>query len=68
MEARYNALMIVFAYLYSGREKQAHQALQDLWPPFDQERIWNLILETRHNGILCYARKDAVCGPDVAHP
>ena len=67
MEARYNALMIVFAYLYSGREKQAHQALQDLWPPFDQERIWNLILETRHNGILCYARKDAVCGPDVAH-
>jgi hypothetical protein len=65
-EARYNALMIVFAYLYSGREEQAHQALQELWPRFDQERIWNLILETRHNGILCYTLKDAACGPVAA--
>lgn len=66
MEARYNALMIVFAYLYSGREEQARQALQELWPPFDRERIWNLIVETRHNGILCYTRKGAVCGLGVA--
>ena len=66
MEARYNALMIVFAYLYSGREEQAHQALQELWPRFDQERIWNLIIETRHNGILCYTRKNAACGRDAA--
>jgi hypothetical protein len=65
-EARYNALMIVFAYLYSGREERAHQALQELWPRFDQERIWNLILETRRDGILCYTRKDAACGPDAA--
>jgi hypothetical protein len=65
-EARYNALMIVFAYLYSGREAQARQALHDLWPAFDQERIWNLILERRHDGILCYTRKDAACGPDTA--
>jgi hypothetical protein len=65
-EAVYRALMIVLAYLYSGREPQARQALQDLWPPFDQERIWNLILETRHDGILCYTRKDAACGPDAA--
>ena len=63
---RYHALTIVFAYLYSGREKQARQALQELWPPFDQERIWNLILETRRNGILCYTRKDATCGEDAA--
>jgi hypothetical protein len=66
MEARYKALMIVFAYLYSGRETQAHKTLQELWPPFDQERIWNLILETRRNGILCYTRKDATCGEDAA--
>ena len=64
-QARFNALTIVFAYLYSGREAQARQALQEMWPPFDQERIWNLILETRHNGILCYTRKAAVCGPDA---
>jgi len=62
----YRALSIVFAYLYSGRDIQAHQALQKMWPPFDQERVWNLILETRHNGILCYTRKDASCGLDAA--
>ncbi len=64
-DARYHALKIVFAYLYSGREEQAHQVLHDLWPPFDSERIWNLILETRHNDILCYTRKGTVCGPDA---
>ncbi len=63
--ARYHALTIVFAYLYSGREEQARQALRELWPPFDQERIWNLILETRRNGILCYTHKNAVCGQDA---
>ena len=63
----YRALSIVFAYLYSGRDTQAHQVLQKMWPPFDQERIWNLILETRHDGILCYTRKDAACGLDAAN-
>ena|SRR6266567_88218 len=65
--ARYHALTIIFAYLYSGREGQAHQALRERWPPFDQERMWKLILETRHNGILCYTRKGAVCGLDSAN-
>lgn len=64
-DARYYALAIVFAYLYSGRETQALQALRDLWPPFDQDRIWKLILETRHDGILCYTRKDASCARDL---
>ncbi len=65
-EAVYKTLMIVLAYLYSGREMQARKTLQELWPPFDQERIWNLILETRRNGILCYTREDATCGEDAA--
>jgi hypothetical protein len=65
-EAVYKALMIVLAYLYSGREAQARQTLQDLWPPFDQERMWKLILETRSSGILCYTRKNAASGPDAA--
>jgi hypothetical protein len=60
------ALMIVFAYLYSGREAQAHEALQNMWPASDQARMWNLILETRRNGILCYTRKDAACGTDAS--
>lgn len=58
------ALTIVLAYLYSGRETQAREALQKMWPPFDQERMWKLILETRRCGILCYTRKNAACGPD----
>jgi hypothetical protein len=63
-DARSHALMIVFAYLYSGREEKAHQALRDLWPAFDQERMWKLIEETRRGGILCYTRKEAACGSD----
>lgn len=51
-----NSLKIVLAYLYSGREAEAHQTLVELWPRFDQERIWNLILESRRNGILSYTR------------
>jgi hypothetical protein len=51
-----NVLSIVLAYLYSGRKPQAHAALQNMWPPFDQERIWKLILETRAQGIIRYAK------------
>lgn len=50
------ALTIVLAYLYSGRETQAREALQSMWPSFDQERMWNLIRETRRDGILSYTR------------
>ena len=45
-------LQIVFAYLYSGRKELAHRAVKVMWPAFDQERIWKLILETRREGIL----------------
>jgi len=49
-------LSIVFAYLYSGREAQAHRALEELWPSSDQQRLWKLILETRKKGILSQTR------------
>lgn len=61
------ALAIVLAYLYSGREKQARLALKELWPPFDQERMWKSILETRQKGLLCYTRSDSSCGDDPAN-
>ena len=47
-------LTIVFAYLYSGRENQARQELQAMWPKFDQDRMWGLIQEQRREGILRY--------------
>ena len=52
-------LQIAFAYLYSGRKELAHRALKEMWPTFDQERIWKLILLTRSQGILRYTRQKA---------
>jgi ABC-type dipeptide/oligopeptide/nickel transport system ATPase component len=56
LESATPVLNIVLAYLYSGRQTQAYRTLQKMWPPFDQERIWKLILETRREGILRYTR------------
>src|SRR5260370_3494222 len=56
-ETIYKALTIVFAYLYSGREVQARQALQNMWPAFDHERTWKLISQTLRDCILKYTRK-----------
>lgn len=50
--ARSAALAVMFAYLYSGREEQAWQALNVMWPVNDRARIKELILKTRAEGIL----------------
>ncbi len=55
-EAPAKILSIVFAYLYSGREDKARRELQAMWPPFDQDRMWNLIQQRRREGILRYAQ------------
>jgi hypothetical protein len=44
-------LAIVLNYLYSGREEQAWQALQKMWPESDQSRVKSTILERRSRGI-----------------
>ncbi|HMC31683.1 MAG TPA: hypothetical protein VKL99_12675 [Candidatus Angelobacter sp.] len=51
------ALQIVLAYLYSGREAQARKALEEMWPSFDQDRIWKLIFDRRSKGILRYTKR-----------
>jgi hypothetical protein len=45
-------LTIVLNYLYSGREQQAWEALDKMWPPSDKERMRDLILERRARGLL----------------
>lgn len=45
-------LKIVFAYLYSGRENEAHQMLSEMWPQKDIDRIWNWIIAKRSEGTL----------------
>jgi hypothetical protein len=44
-------LEIVWAYLYSGRERQAWEALAEMWPTSDLDRIRSLILNARTAGI-----------------
>ena len=51
-EMRQAILTIVGEYLYSGREKQAWQALEDMWPPVDREHIRRQILDARARGLL----------------
>jgi len=45
-------LEIAADYLYSGREEQAWQALHEMWPANDQERIKNALLHVYQTGIL----------------
>ena len=45
-------LTIVLNYLYSGRDDQAWQALGEMWPPADVERVKKLIIERRLRGLL----------------
>lgn len=49
-----DVISIIQAYLYSGRSREARVTLKKMWPPFDQDRIWKLILETRRTGVLRY--------------
>ena len=48
----HEVLTIVLNYLYSGREDQAWQALNELWPSSDQARVKALIIERRQRGLL----------------
>ena len=49
--AKIQALEVVWAYLYSGREKEAWQSLSEMWPTGDLERIRREVLKARARGI-----------------
>jgi hypothetical protein len=44
-------LEIVWAYLYSGREKEAWRSLAEMWPAADVDRIRTAIMNARARGI-----------------
>jgi hypothetical protein len=52
MAAKIKVLEVVWCYLYSGREDEAWQALGDMWPVADVERIRASIVSARSRGIL----------------
>lgn len=45
-------LYIVFADLYSGRERIAQDELHRMWPADDEQRLWGWMLQRRSEGIL----------------
>src|SRR5581483_3112630 len=51
-DVRSVVLEIVFSYLYSGRETEAWQTLDEMWPAGDRDRIRKLIIDTRARGLL----------------
>ena len=51
-KVKIQALEIVWAYLYSGREGEAWASLAKMWPEADLERIKSMIVRARKNGIL----------------
>jgi hypothetical protein len=52
-------LTIVFASLYGGKEQEAWKALDEMWPPTDNQRIRKLILQKRAEGMLRYTKPAA---------
>jgi hypothetical protein len=49
--AKIKILEIVWSYLYSGREQEAWNALANMWPPADFDRIRASILNAQTRGI-----------------
>jgi len=50
-QTKIRTLEIVWDYLYSGREADAHLHLSELWPSADVDRIWTAIMNARAAGI-----------------
>jgi len=51
-DAKPVVLEIVYSYLYSGRDAEAWQTLDKMWPAADRQRIKTLIIRTRSTGLL----------------
>jgi hypothetical protein len=62
--AKARVLEIAWAYLYSGREKEAWKVLGEMWPAADLERIRAAMLAMRARGIR--AQTDGISIP--VHP
>jgi len=58
-EVKGKILGIVFTDLYIGQETTAHEALREMWPPEDQERVWQWMLKKRSEGVLMHLDSSA---------
>lgn len=62
-KAKVGVLEIVWAYLYSGRQREAWAALQEMWPSPDVERIRAAIASAHDSGVLAQTNGAASAGP-----
>ena len=51
-EIKGKVLGIILGYLYSGREKEAWNALAEMWPAADADRIRSAIVSARAQGMM----------------
>ena len=63
LSTKIKVLEIVWAYLYSGRQQDAWQALAEMWPAADFDRIRALMVKARAGGIS--SEVDGVSGPGL---
>jgi hypothetical protein len=61
------ALELVWAFLYSGREKEAWSTLDELWPSQDVGRIRSAISDVYSRGILKNVEHSRRASPHKAH-
>ncbi len=64
LATKIRVLEIVWAYLYSGREQQAWDALDEMWPASDADRVRTAITKARARGLR--TQVDGV--PDLTAP
>ena len=51
-------LKIAFCYLYTGREQQAKEFIDRIWPSNDSARLWQSIIKLRSEGVLRSVTQD----------
>lgn len=51
-------LKIAFCYLYTGREQQAKEFIDRVWPSDDSARLWQSITKLRSEGVLRNVTQD----------
>jgi hypothetical protein len=66
LATKIKVLEIVWCYLYSGREQEAWNALAEMWPPADLDRIRTAILNAQSHGMR--TQVDGVSHKSPPHP
>jgi hypothetical protein len=56
-EVKGKILGIVFKYLYTARDSEAKDFLEEMWPKKDVDRVWQWMTKKRSEGLLAHLEK-----------